>query len=184
MSFDTTLFNFFHSLAGKSGFIDAAAIFFGDYLGYFVVLAAILLMIVSRDWRTRFYETSLVVLSLILARGILTPLIKFLVQRSRPYEVLEITALVSPLDSAAFPSGHAAFFFALAAALFLINRRIGWGFGIAALVIGISRIIMGVHWPLDILGGALLGIASVLLVREILEKQRSVSFEKTIPSGN
>ena len=59
--------------------------------------------------------------------------------------------------SYSFPSGHAAFFAALAMVVFLYNRKAGWIYFSAALFIGFARIYTGVHWPLDVLGGLILG---------------------------
>lgn len=63
-----------------------------------------------------------------------------------------------------FPSSHAAVFSAIGASLFLINRRAGVYAGLLALVIGAARILAGVHTPLDILGGYLLGTILALLI--------------------
>lgn len=77
----------------------------------------------------------------------------------RPAAVLpaEMLHIIGPaLQKHSFPSGHTTAIFALAAVLCLQFRSIGWrGFfiGIAVLT-GISRAAVGVHWPLDILAGA------------------------------
>ena len=169
---DTTLFNFIHALAGKSGFFDAAGVFFAEYVSYFVVIAALIFLFASKqEWRERFTNTAFLMLSLVLARGILTPLLKFFVDRPRPYEALSFSPLLSSLDSAAFPSGHATFFFALGMAIFLILRSTGWWFLGAAFLIGLARVFVGVHWPIDIVAGALIGIASALFVKEILKSK-------------
>ena len=63
-----------------------------------------------------------------------------------------------------FPSAHAAVFSAIAAALFLINRRAGIFAGLLALVIGAARIFAGVHTPLDIIGGYILGTLIAICV--------------------
>jgi undecaprenyl-diphosphatase len=57
-----------------------------------------------------------------------------------------------------FPSEHAAVFSAIATALFFANRRAGIYAALCALVIGTARILAGVHTPLDILGGYLIGV--------------------------
>ncbi len=62
------------------------------------------------------------------------------------------------LSDYGFPSSHAATFAALATTLFLIHRRAGVYAGILALIICSARILAGVHTPLDILGGYLLGV--------------------------
>ena len=58
-----------------------------------------------------------------------------------------------------FPSGHASFFMALACAIFISHKKAGYLFMFFALLIGIARIIAGVHFPVDILGGFILGYA-------------------------
>jgi undecaprenyl-diphosphatase len=68
------------------------------------------------------------------------------------------------LSDYGFPSSHATFFAALAAALFFIHRRAGIFVAILALVIGTARIFAGVHTPLDIFGGYLLGMLVAVVV--------------------
>lgn len=65
--------------------------------------------------------------------------------------------LTIPLDSA-FPSTHTALAFALAITVWLHDRRVGWIYLISALFVGIARILANVHYPIDIWGGAILGI--------------------------
>jgi len=64
-----------------------------------------------------------------------------------------------------FPSKHASFVFALAAASFFIGRRFGLWMLLLALLTGVSRVYVGVHYPGDILGGFILGsLVSVILI--------------------
>jgi undecaprenyl-diphosphatase len=63
-----------------------------------------------------------------------------------------------------FPSDHATLFFALATGLFLISRRFGtFAFIYVLIVVALPRVYLGLHYPTDILAGAVLGIGSVLL---------------------
>jgi undecaprenyl-diphosphatase len=80
--------------------------------------------------------------------------------------------LVGPPHDASFPSGHAATSFAAATVLSLARPRWAPAFYLVALAIGFSRIYVGVHYPLDILGGAVLGVAIALLTREV-DRRRS-----------
>lgn len=61
-----------------------------------------------------------------------------------------------------FPSDHAALFFGLATGIFVISRSLGaFVFLYVLIFIALPRIYLGIHYPMDILGGALLGIGSV-----------------------
>lgn len=176
-AFDLTIFQLINSLAGKYKIIDWLGIFLAEYLGYLLILLAILLILTRKDWQQRFYFFSLIALSVILSRGIITEIIRFFYSRPRPFSVLEIQPLIEHSPDGAFPSGHMAFYFALAFAVFLVYKRWGWRFLGAAVLIGLARIFTSVHWPLDIIGGAIIGIISVLLIKKLLPSPKSIEIE-------
>lgn len=152
MSLDLVLFKFLHPLAGQFQLFDMAVIFLAKYLPYLLVMAVIFFVLRHKVWKEKILVFITVALSLILSRGILTEVIRFFYDRPRPFEALNFTPLF--LDSnPSFPSGHAAFFFALAFAVFYFNRKWGSWFLIFAFVNSLARVISGVHWPSDILGG-------------------------------
>lgn len=72
-----------------------------------------------------------------------------------------------------FPSGHATLFAALSLSVYLYHKKIGILFIIIALAISITRVISGVHFPIDILVGWLLGCSSVLLVRHYFLRKKT-----------
>jgi len=77
-------------------------------------------------------------------------------------------ALVPVPHGGSFPSGHTASSFACATVLAAAVPKAAPAFYLLALAIGFSRIYVGVHWPLDVVGGAVLGIAVGLgLVRAL-----------------
>lgn len=69
--------------------------------------------------------------------------------------------------SGAFPSGHSSAAFALATTIWLHDRKVGWLYMILALVIGAARVLANVHYPQDILGGALLGIIVAFVIERL-----------------
>ncbi len=81
---------------------------------------------------------------------------------------LNLHALIVESDYG-FPSGHASVFAALAIALLFINRKAGKWAVFFALIIGTARIIAGVHTPLDILGGFVLGTTISFIVGIVIE---------------
>ncbi len=87
-------------------------------------------------------------------------ILKNLVARTRPYEVLEgLTYLVRKPVDYSFPSGHTGCSFAAACVMF---RRLPRRYGVPALVlavlISVSRLYVGVHYPSDVLFGMVSGI--------------------------
>lgn len=97
----------------------------------------------------------------LLARFAVKGLILLFYSNPRPYaENLAARQLVATPgeDFQSFPSGHALFFFAAAAAIYCYDKKLGVIFFAAAALISLARIFVGVHWPADILAGALLGI--------------------------
>jgi undecaprenyl-diphosphatase len=72
--------------------------------------------------------------------------------------------LVAPSPDPSFPSDHAVAAFAIAFAVVLYGRRMGALFLAGATVIALSRVVVGVHYPGDVVAGALVGLACALVV--------------------
>lgn len=175
MNINTSLFQTIYGLAHRWWVLDWLGIFFASYLGYFLILAAILLLIKEKSWRQRIYFFSLSALSIILARGIITEIIRFFYYQPRPFVVLSLEPLINHDITSSFPSGHAAAYFALSLTVFYLNRQWGsWFLGLA-LLMGLARIFVGVHWPLDILFGAIIGLGSAFLIKKILPPPQTTS---------
>src|SRR6266542_1987174 len=66
-----------------------------------------------------------------------------------------------------FPSDHASAAFAIAFAVLLFDRVVGTIFLLAATLIGVGRVVIGAHYPLDVLAGCLVGLASALLLARV-----------------
>lgn len=178
MNYDVIIFQSLNNLAGHKQWLDVIGIFLASYLQY--VLFIILLVIFWYFKKERFNNLVMITVALgagLIARLIIKPLILVFYLRPRPFMVLPSDhRLISGLASEnfqSFPSGHTIFFFALSAAIFFYNKKLGWFFLISAALIGIARIFVGVHWPSDIFSGAIIGILTAYLAKYIYSKRQS-----------
>lgn len=170
MSIDTSVFNAIHGLAGDSVWLDFLGVFFAKYLPYFIIVGFLVGLLFVRDWRRRFYDFVLITLSILLARGIILEFIRFVYYRPRPELVLSVDTLIETPSLPSFPSGHAAVFFALGAALWFLNKKWGLFLLSAALIVSVGRVFVGVHWPSDVIVGALIGVFCAYIVKLALPK--------------
>ena len=97
--------------------------------------------------------------------------LKPLIGRIRPFVVnTAVELLVAAPTDASFPSGHTAVSFAAAGALYGAGSPLWKPAAVAAALMAVSRLYLYVHWPTDILGGALLGWMLGFAARWILCK--------------
>lgn len=158
--------------AERSAAMDYAAVLitrFGDFNTQLVagaLLAAILLL--ARRWQAGLFVAACLLLS-----SIGTTLLKQLLARTRP------DVLLQPLESYSLPSGHSSAAFAFFLALGILagrgspaRTRLTWLLvaSLPALAIALSRVYLGVHWPSDILAGALLAASSCALSLAISQR--------------
>ena len=101
--------------------------------------------------------------------------LKSLVMQPRPFLSLpDVRLLVSPPSSYSFPSVNATYAFAGSSGASLTARRLlgrlpvwGWGFLALAVAVSYSRVYVGVHYPGDVLGGAIIGTSIGWLVASV-----------------
>jgi len=159
------IFNFLHSFAGKSAVFDSLVVFIANPFGYILIGISYVYLIfhtIKDDYILKKIGsriTQITILSLSAGFALLfSHIIKILVQAPRPFIVLSnINELFLYGSYDSFPSGHATFFSALAIAIFMYHRKMGIFFMCGAVLIGLARIIVGIHFPIDILAGFILG---------------------------
>jgi undecaprenyl-diphosphatase len=171
---DLYLFNLINQYASQSKFLDNLAIFFAEYFQYLIALTVFIffLKIFLKNKKESFKTSSVILAAVFLSRIVITEIIRHLFFRQRPFVVLENAHSLlnqSPTEPS-MPSGHAALFFALAAAVYFYNKKLGIFLFVSAFLVSISRVFAGVHWPSDVLVGALIGIISGWLVYKISKK--------------
>lgn len=167
MNFDYSLGLFFHSLTNYP-IVAKCAVFCAEYLPYVVVAILLGIVVYALHTQKNYNFFLLTVTSLVVARFCALPLIRLIVRRPRPFVFNpEFTPLVSA-SGFSFPSGHATAFFALATAVYFWNKKMGYVFYVFATLIAFGRVFVGVHYPLDVLGGAVLGIGLAWFVAKFI----------------
>lgn len=139
---------------------DLIAKFFGSAVLPIAAILAIILLIIKKTRRTGLAMLISFVLVYLIGNLILKPMIA----RIRPYDVnTAVQLIVSAEHDFSFPSAHTHFAFAAATVIFMRYRKIGICCYILAVIMGLSRMYLYVHYPTDIIAGAILGIALGIL---------------------
>lgn len=154
-----TIFTFFYSLAHQSPALDAIISFVAVQYGLIILGALFIYLFKHRDNPKKGVRDLFAVGVTAVSAYIIAYAFKDTFNTLRPFDALSwVKPLVSE-SGPALPSGHATFFMALASSLWFYHKRLAVFFGISALLIGIARVMAGIHWPVDILAGLFLGYA-------------------------
>jgi undecaprenyl-diphosphatase len=138
------------------------------------IAIALVLGAVYRRWGALWLTVIAVALADWSATGI-----KALVGRDRPpVHYARPKALVPVPHDASFPSGHAATSFAAATILTFAFPRLAPAFFLLAAAVGFSRVYVGVHYPLDVVGGAALGVLVATALRLLVANRRRLRLRK------
>lgn len=171
MPTDLASFRAINDLAGRWDALDAFFVFLATYLVF--VMGALVLGYVAVAWKTPHFEGRVENLAHALwaaAIGfLLERIIGYLWFRPRPFATLEgVTKLADRLATEkSFPSAHATFAFALAFGIALHNKRWGRTLLVLAAFVALGRVAAGVHYPSDVLAGALVGFAAAKLAAPV-----------------
>lgn len=167
---NTTIFNFFFSLSSNN-FIADFSMFLSYTMIYFLIIFAILIPIFIR----RDYFYSFLTFITIASTWVSVYIIKYIFMVERPFVSLGLTPLFLETGFS-FPSSHTAIMAVLTVVIWKLNRKLGIVFSIFTILIGISRIVIGVHYPLDVVAGACFGALLGLAILWFYNKTKQFAF--------
>lgn len=125
----------------------------GDH-GVFWIAVAVIMVLIPRQRKTGLMMGIAMLLGLMIGNGIL----KNVVARTRPYDIVEVALLIERLSDFSFPSGHTLVCFEAATVLTVRKTRLAIPAIIIAVGVAFSRLYLYVHYPTDVIAGAILGI--------------------------
>ncbi len=158
IKWDIKLFHSLNGLAGRFRLLDYFGIFCAVYLIWLMSLFALGLF-----WQISPAINRLKYLFTLLAASVGAYLVNMTVGlalvRTRPFGAIDGVhqLITTSFLHKSFPSSHATIAFALAFTVFFFNRTWGIPMLIAAVLVALGRVYVGVHYPADILAGAIIG---------------------------
>jgi undecaprenyl-diphosphatase len=171
MDLDRDLFLWINGHAGHCPPLDAAARLLTNE--YFVpvslALGLLFLWFGGRPEERDRWQWAVVVAAVSVGTAnAIVALSNFVYYRERPFADLAVNLLFYRPPDSSFPSNAAALGFAMATGVWLRHRRAAWFFLVLGVLFSLARVYAGVHYPLDIVGGALVGVLAALLTNALI----------------
>lgn len=163
---NTVLFFSIYNLSHQSAILDKVMIFITNYvLSLTLLLTFILAIKGSVTERKAFLLIILgIPISILLIMGI-----HLFIHEPRPFVTFNFAPLADNKAGLSFPSRHATLMAVIAFSYIYFKSKWSVLFLTLAALVGISRIYVGVHYPLDIIGGVLVGIISNLIALKAIK---------------
>jgi undecaprenyl-diphosphatase len=160
-NWDWALFQLINGWAGRWALLDAVMRFLVNDYGLTTAMSLGLVALwfegSRRAQRERNQRVVLMAILSLMVANVVLKLCNSIYFRPRPFYSHPVNLLFYHPTDSSLPSNAATVGFSLAMSVWLGNRRAGAGFILAALLFGLARIFCGVHYPGDVLAGAILG---------------------------
>ncbi|MBI5413583.1 phosphatase PAP2 family protein [Candidatus Peregrinibacteria bacterium] len=166
LNLDYRLFKFFNSFAGISKAWDFTFVALAEWVIFALVAGLALFILFKKDDKKRGALALQALASAFVGKVLVVSFIRIFFYRFRPFVAGAVTQLEphNPLE-ASFPSGHATIMFAMAFSVLFGDTKWGIFYFIIALISSLARVVVGVHYPMDIFGGMLVALLSSIAVK-------------------
>ncbi|MGR6130026.1 undecaprenyl-diphosphatase [Paenibacillus sp. SER-28] len=166
---DYALFHSINELANSLAFLNGTMLFLAQYAPYLFGVALLIYWFTFKmPHRMMALEAVITVcIGFVISWGL-----GHLFYRDRPFVGHSVIQLIHHDPNASFPSNHALGSFALAAILWLHHQKFRVLWVILAVLIAVSRVWTGVHYPSDILAGALIGAVCAVGVHQFIRSRK------------
>ncbi|MDE1970573.1 MAG: phosphatase PAP2 family protein [Patescibacteria group bacterium] len=163
---DIAIVEYLNGFVNRTSFMNALLVFITNDLGYLLIIGALWYSYQSYKKGEGIRAFLFLSLSALLSRLIITEGIRLVWHRPRPFlAISSLHLIIPPPLSASFPSGHAAFYGALAGGMYVLHRKIGAWYFVFAASIALSRVVLGVHYMSDIIAGGVVAWISVVCMK-------------------
>jgi undecaprenyl-diphosphatase len=161
---DFHVFQMINQLGNDLSFLNPIMRFLASKAEYVFYLGVVVYWFTRQEANRRMVAQALLSACIALAcSGILGHLF----YRDRPFVTYSVIQLIPHPANASFPSDHATAAFVIATSIWISRRRDGKVWLVLAACIAFSRVWAGVHYPADVIGGAIIGIAAAVIVNQL-----------------
>lgn len=161
-----SLFFFLFGLSNRLEFLDQLMIFGAEYVIYLTFIFIFILAIKGGIREKKALLLSLICIPIVI---LIIKIIHLFFFEPRPFTIHDISPLVLHSADAAFPSRHASIMSMVAFSYVYFKSKWSPLFIFLLFWVGISRVYVGVHYPLDILGGILTAVVSLIIAKQIVK---------------
>jgi len=176
---DIAVFYFFNHTLSNTLF-DKFFPFITDVKHWYITYVILILLLIIKGKKLERISAGFVILLITATDQFSSFFVKNLVGRIRPCnELPDVNILAGCTGSFSFPSSHAVNNFAVAVFFSILFPKYKWAFYITAALLALSRVYVGVHYPSDIIGGALIGsVFGFIFAKAVLFINNFFTFKK------
>ncbi|WP_242634562.1 undecaprenyl-diphosphatase [Bacillus timonensis] len=176
MDVNKDIFYQINGLGKKLPFLDVPMIMIGSYALYFLIFVVIFYLFKKGEQNRIMVMSSLLSVGIAVLLGRVAGMVH---SNNQPFaELPNVNQLVEKAVNNSFPSDHTMIFFAVCFSFFLFKKPGRYLWMVLACLVGFARIWVGVHYPGDILVGAILAIFAALLVYSVVSKIKGFNRQK------